>query len=237
MNRVGTLLLQTLLGVMFIFPSCISGQSPDYPLLFEEDFEQTEDLSAFMMTDKKAWRLKDSLNNTSLELFGASAYEPRVRSPRNIACISDQQFEDFVLEIDAAQTGREYGHRDLCFFFGMKDPSNFYYVHIASVADPHAHNIFLVNDEPRVAIAQKTTEGANWGETGSWHKIKIERTVASGLIRVYFDDMDTPIMEAQDTHFGAGYIGVGSFDDTGKIDNIKIWGTRPDTSSKPFFPN
>ena len=237
MNRVGALAFHLILVAIFIFPSCISGQSPDYPLLYEEDFEEIADLSDFMMTDPTAWRLRDTLQNKSLELFGASDYAPRVRSPRNIACISDQQFEDFVLELEAAQTGREYGHRDMCFFFGMKDPANFYYVHIATAADPHAHNIFLVNDEPRVAIAQKTTEGVDWGKAGSWHKIKIERKVDEGLIRVYFDDMETPIMEAKDTHFTGGYLGFGSFDDTGMIDNIKIWGTTPGSPSGSFFSN
>ncbi|MEM6630213.1 MAG: hypothetical protein AAF694_11110 [Bacteroidota bacterium] len=205
-------------------------------LLYQTDFEEVEGLAEFFMTDQRAWRLaKSSEGNVALELFGESEYQPRVRSPRNIACIRDQKFGDFVWEFEAAQTGKEYGHRDMCFFFGMKDPSNFYYVHIASAADPHAHNIFLVNDEPRVAIAEKTTSGIDWGEQGSWHKIKIERELESGLIRVYFDDMDTPIMEAHDTHFGVGYIGFGSFDDTGMVDNIEIRGQEVSEKGEGFF--
>ena len=141
------------------------------------------------------------------------------------------------MEVNLAQTGREYGHRDMCLFFGMKDASNFYYVHIATKADPHAHNIFLVNDEPRVAIAEKTTEGIEWGKVGEWQKIRIERRVEEGSIKVYFDDMTTPIMEATDTHFGDGYIGFGSFDDTGMVDNIKIWGPKTSEAKYGFFQN
>ena len=124
---------------------------------------------------------------------------------------------------------------DLCLFFGAKDPTNFYYVHIASVADDHANNIFLVNDEPRVKIATKTTEGTDWGKTGSWHKARIERNITEGSIKIFFDDMKEPIMEATDLHFDYGRIGFGSFDDTGMFDNIRIWGVEKVARKKGFF--
>ena len=91
---------------------------------------------------------------------------------------------------------------------------------------------------PELQLRKKTTDGADWGEQGSWHTIRIVRETASGLIQVYFDDMDTPIMETHDTHFDWGYIGFGSFDDTGKIDNIKIWAPPhpTDASDASFFP-
>ena len=207
----------------------------DYQLLFKQDFEDKSALKHFEMTDPSAWKITKKDDTKVLELFGASEYEPRVRSPRNIAMITDQQFGSFVMEADVMQTGREYGHRDMCFFFGMKDASNFYYTHLATKPDPHAHNIFLVNDEPRVAIADKVSGGVDWGETNQWHKVKIERSLEDGSIKVYFDDMDTPIMEATDTHFNLGYIGFGSFDDTGLIDNIKIWGPKEETTASGFF--
>jgi hypothetical protein len=50
--------------------------------------------------------------------------------------------------------------------------------------------------------------------------------------------MEKPIMVAQDKTHGAGQIGFGSFDDTGKVTNIRIWGTEvkegaPEVFSKP----
>jgi len=207
----------------------------DYQLLFSEDFEGKQPLKSFEMTDRTAWKISKQEDNRALHLYTASDYQPRVRSPRNIALLSDQMYGSFVLEADVMQTGREYGHRDMCLFFGMKDPSNFYYVHLATTPDPHAHNIFLVNDEPRVAIGEKVSDGVDWGETNQWHKVKIERKLEDGTIKVYFDDMDTPIMEANDTHFAEGYIGFGSFDDTGMVDNIKIWAPQATTPSDSFF--
>jgi hypothetical protein len=122
------------------------------------------------------------------------------------------------------QTGKEYGHRDLCFFFGYQDSSHFYYVHLATVADPHANSIFLVNGAPRVSIAQKRTNGTDW-KTG-FHRIRIVRNVETGTIRVYFNDMKVPVMETVDKTFLVGEVGLGSFDDTGDFDNLSIRGTR-----------
>ena len=57
-----------------------------------------------------------------------------------------------------------------------------------------------------------------------WHKVKLVRRAADGLIEVYFDDMTRPIMQAEDRHFTWGRIGVGSFDDLGNYDDIVVRG-------------
>jgi hypothetical protein len=139
-----------------------------------------------------------------------------------------------VLEADLTQTGREYGHRDMCLFFGFQNPTNFYYTHIATAADPNAHNVFIVKNAPRKNFAQETTRGVNWG-LGVWHKVRLERKTSDGVIKVYFDDMTKPIMVAEDKSFTWGYIGFGSFDDTGMVDNIRIWGPSVETRKTPFF--
>lgn len=207
----------------------------DYQLVYAQDFDAPQALLGFDRTDKAAWRIKESETNKTLELFGESQYRSRVRSPFNIALIDNLMVGDFVLEVDLAQSGKEYGHRDLCLFFNVQDPTNFYYVHLATTADDHANNIFLVNDAPRVKIASKTSKGTNWGKTNSWHKARIERNVTAGTIRVYFDDMTKPIMEATDQHFIQGKIGFGSFDDTGQFDNIKIWAPKVMVDSESIF--
>ena len=42
-------------------------------------------------------------------------------------------------------------------------------------------------------------------------------------------------MVAVDKTFGAGCIGFGSFDDTGKVDNIRIWGPSVEARRTGFF--
>jgi len=220
------MLRYTILILLFLF-SCTSyaQKVPEgYSLLYSQDFEKKGSLEAFSMSDANAWRIYEGKSNKSLELFQQSKYESRVRSPFNIALIKDLIVGDFVLEVELVQTGKEYGHRDMCVFWGVKDPTNFYYVHFASKTDDHANNIFIVNDEPRTKISEKTNAGINWGTVDQPHKIRIERKLEDGLIRIFFDDMKEPVMEAHDTHFDYGKIGFGSFDDTGRIDNIKIWG-------------
>ena len=150
-----------------------------------------------------------------------SDYKPPHRSPLNIALREGLMLEDFVLTAKVKSTHPSYGHRDLCFFFGYQDPAHFYYVHLGQETDDHANQIFIVNGKPRVKISTKTTEGTPW-QDNTWHLVKIIRKASTGDIAVYFDDMSSPIMEANDTTFTKGLFGIGSFDDTGMWDDIEI---------------
>jgi hypothetical protein len=209
-----------------------------YKLLYEQKFDSESSLKQFQMTDPNAWKwvTTEDGHGGSMELFQQSNYKPIVRSPVNIALIADKVFTDFIVEVEMIQTGKEYGHRDMCIFYGFQSPTNFYYTHIATAADPHAHNCFIVDGAPRENFAKEITKGVNWG-LNIWHKLRIERTVKDGTIKVYFDDMSKPIMLAQNDKFKWGAIGFGSFDDTGRIDNIKIWGPSVETKKLPPFPH
>jgi len=214
-----------------IFPDKV----PDgYKLVYEQRFVTPDSLRDFRFTDPRAWRFARSNENSALELVTQSQYAPVVRSPVNIALLADKLFSDFVLEVNLIQTGKEYGHRDMCLFFGFQSPTNFYYTHIATAADDHAHNIFIVNNAPRTKIAKETTKGVHWG-LGVWHKVRLERNAATGTIKVYFDDFTKPIMLAEDKTFASGQIGFGSFDDTGMVDNIRIWAPTVETKPTGFF--
>jgi hypothetical protein len=207
---------------------------PGYKVLYEQSFDAPAALKDFVFTDARAWKFAKDDKGGSMELVTQSKYQPAVRSPFNIALLAGKVFSDFVLEVDLIQTGEEYGHRDMVLVFGFQNPTNFYYTHIATAADEHAHNIFVVTNAPRIKIAKETTKGVNWG-LGVWHKVKLERKLSDGSIKVYFDDMTKPVMLAQDKTFGAGHIGFGSFDDTGKVDNIRIWGLTAETRQAGGF--
>ena len=100
-------------------------------------------------------------------------------------------------------------------------PAKYYYSHVATKTDDHAHNIFIVNEAARTKISTKTTQGVKWGQN-VWHKVRLERDAKEGTIKVYYDDMTTPIMIATDKTFPNGYIGFGSFDDSGMIRSVRI---------------
>ena len=195
------------------------------PLLLKEDF--TRGFSRWKTTDPNAWQVKqlEGSSNRVLDLYGKSNYKPTYRSPFNQAILKYHTVGDFVLTAKLQATKESYGHRDLCLFFGYQDPDHFYYVHLGQKTDDHANQIFIVNEAPRIKISEKTTAGTPWKD-GQWHEVKIVREVESGLIEVFFDDMDTPVMSAHDKTFDWGKIGVGSFDDTGMFDDVVLHGVE-----------
>ena len=98
-------------------------------------------------------------------------------------------------------------------------------MHLGERQDPNSSQIFIVNDAPRTAITEKNTGGIPW-EDKHWHDVKVVRSVADGLIEIYFDDMEKPVKVAHDKTFQWGIIGLGSFDDLGLWDDVKINGVR-----------
>jgi len=214
-----------------------------YKLLYSQPFDKADAMKDFQFSDPSAWAYGTLGKGTpegkdtggALELYLQSKYKTKVRSPFNIALIKDKVFGDFVLEADLVQTGKEYGHRDMCLFFGFTDVAKFYYVHIATKADPNAHNVFIVNEKDRKNFAKETTKGADWG-LDKWHRVRLERDTKAGSIKVFFDNMTKPIMVAEDKTFLEGYVGFGSFDDTGKVDNVRIWGPEVKEKKGDIFP-
>lgn len=193
-----------------------------YTRVYHQAFDAPGDRSDVVCSDPDAWRIGESGGDTFLELFADSEYAPTHRSPRNIALFKAGTATDFVLDLEMMQSGREYNHRDLCLFFGVVDRDHYYYAHMATLGDDNAHQVFIVNESPRTPITTDRTAGVDWG-TDEWHHVRLVRDAQQGTIRVYFDDMDAPILEASNTAFSAGYIGVGSFDDTGRFRNVTVW--------------
>ncbi|MCI0379297.1 MAG: hypothetical protein L0215_16935 [Gemmataceae bacterium] len=199
-----------------------AGDAVKLPLVFEENFEKGAE--RWEPTDVKAWRIADGDKGKVYNQFQTSNYKPPHRSPLNISLVKDLVLTDFVLEAKVQSTGKDVAHRDMCLFFGYQDPAHFYYVHIAKAADDHANQIFIVNDDARKKISITSTKGTPW--TDKWHPVKIVRQTESGSIEIYFDEMKTPIMTAQDKTFTWGRVGLGSFDDSGNWDDVKVWGKR-----------
>jgi hypothetical protein len=207
----------------------------DYRLLYEQKCDKPEAMKDFVFTDPKAWRLgKDSKGHAALELFAKSDYKPKNRSPLNIAMIRTQRFGDFRLDAEIASTKKPYPHQDMCLYFGIQSPEEFYYAHLGFIQDPVSHRITIVNRAPRAVLPTEGNKGVKW-EQNVWHKIRLERKTGDGSIKVFFDDMDKPVQTANDKTFGVGYVGVGSFDDVGMVRNIKIYGVSSEKGDADFF--
>jgi hypothetical protein len=107
--------------------------------------------------------------------------------------------------------------------FNYVDTLHFYYTHLS--VDPgtkvDVHNgIFLVDGAPRRRIAG--LEAAPVLPDKNWHKVRVERDVNSGWIKVFVDDEPQPRFSVIDNTFKCGQIGLGSFDETGDYTDVRL---------------
>ncbi len=209
------------LFVAFAVTCSAPAEKPRLRLVYKDSFEQGA--TRWEPTDETAWRIKETAQGKVLSQFKKrSQYEPPFRSPLNISLLRDVNVTDFELTVKVLSTHEDYGHRDVCLFFGYQDPAHFYYVHLGKKSDDHANQVFIVNGAARTKISTKTTEGTDWDD--QWHTIRIVRSSRSGTILIYFDDMKRHVMAATDSTFRWGRVGVGSFDDTGDWDDFRLRG-------------
>ena len=152
-------------------------------VLVTGDFDKYQG-TQFQPTDPAAWRITATDRGNVFEQFAASKYQPPHRSPFNIALLKREAVEDFVFTAHLKSTTRDYGHRDMCLFFGYQDPAHFYYVHLGKKADPNSNQIMIVNDAPRTKITKKESPGTDWDD--QWHLVKIVRRTADGVDRGVF---------------------------------------------------
>ena len=112
--------------------------------------------------------------------------------------------------------------RDVVLIFGYVDSTHFYYVHVSSDSDDNFHNIIMrVDGDTRQTIDQQDQPEARL--TDDWHDLKVEHDT-NGSIRIFVDDMTTPLMTAQDTTYPSGAVGFGCFDDRALFDDVVISG-------------
>jgi hypothetical protein len=226
--------MRFILVILCVSIACLCGSAvvaAELPLVVEDDFEG--DLTRWHMSDpaeaEPTWEIIASVEaakpNHFLRSKGGSKYEPPHRSPWNFALLKEPAVSDFELSMRVQNTNYDAGdHRDLCIFWGYQDPAHFYYVHLGAKPDPHSCQIFIVNEADRTMITDKRSEGTPWNR--GWHEVKVTRDTQSGDIKVYFDNMDEPVMTANDKTFAWGRVGIGTFDDNGNFDNFELRGVE-----------
>lgn len=209
-------------------PTAVDANAPaTWPLVVDLDFTSAEQLTHFAFSDDAGWRWSEA--EGALELHARCDYAPPHRSPHGIALLSAWELGAFDIEFEVRQSGREYGHRDLCFFTGFQGPASYYYTHLATTPDDHANNVFVVDEAPRVRLCEVPAEGTQWGDDGSWHTVRLERRLDPPRFSVYFDGGAEPVLETEDARFARGRVGFGSFDDTGLLRSLRIW--SPDATA------
>ena len=218
------MLLQLFASVFALMMIGIAGQTSvcasaaECRVVFSENFEGGSD--RWEVLDPKTWKLNSHDRNKTFAITErVSEYKPTVRSPGHIALIRDISVTDFELTFKVRSTKDTGNHRDCCIFFGWQDRTHFYYAHLGAKPDPASGQIMIVDDAPRRPLT-KNNKGTPW--TDEWHHVKLVRTVSTGKIVVYFDDMSEPLMEVTDQTYRTGRVGIGSFDDLNEFDDIVL---------------
>lgn len=218
-------LLATLLATMTL--ALPARADEPLPPVFEDDFSRGAD--RWEPTDPAAWTLGKDGDRAVWGLNKrTSNYQPKVRSPHNVALVKDLELTDTVITFQVKSTRDTGGHRDCCVFFNWRDPEHFYYVHLGAKPDPASGQIMIVDGAPRRPLTTNT-KPVPWDD--QWHTVKLVRDTATGRIAVYFDDLETPLMETTDTTFTSGRVGIGSFDDMNDFTAVTVSGHK--TEAKP----
>jgi hypothetical protein len=201
----------------------------DPDIVFEDTFE-TNPFDRWEPVTKSAWKWEKGGKTEKGEQTGQSGVfdqfknvDPKeaVRAPFNRNIAKGVVVGTFQFEAGVQSTARDYEHRDVCVIFGYQDPAHMYYVHLGKVTDKNSNGIFLVNGKDRVKISSPDVPGTPWDS--NWHYVRIVRSAKTGLIEVFFDDMDTAVMSVVDKTFTSGGIGIGTFDDTARFDDVYVY--------------
>lgn len=172
------------------------------------------------------WQVRNDAGSLRYYLNTSDYNSPDEKRLGELSIINSQTWGDFTFECDAKSEDAGIGNSgaDLSIVFGYQDFDSYYYVNYNRESGfTEMHRIH--DGGPRVALA---TYNAPTFDDGNYHKLRIERE--GSVIRAYFDGI--LILSGNDSFFGEGRIGVGSFNDAGYFDNIVITGC-PDGAELP----
>jgi len=200
-------------------------QSPEkLPLLISEDFEDGR-AERWAPNFPDHWQVGKEEGSFAYQLI-VPGEQGTLRSPTSWSLLKDFDVSSFVFTGRIkCKTDPSNKYRDMCVFFHFQDPKHFYYVHFAASSD-EVHNIIaIVNGKDRVKIdCEPPGRSTSRLVDLQFHDFKVTYDDETGEIKAFLDDMSAPILTATDKTLSHGFMGLGSFDDTGSFDDIKLWG-------------
>ena len=173
------------------------------------------------------WELREDGENARLVLKRPGKQRPPLRRPTQFALLKGAPWWDVTVDV-SIKTLRpdKVKGRDVCVLFGRRDDTHFYYAHVCSDSNGKTHNVIMkVDGKKRRVIMREKRPKARL--TAAWHKVRVTHQ-SDGEIKVYMDDMETPLMTAVDRDYPLGQVGLGSFDDPAMFDDVKVSGRRLD---------
>jgi len=217
-SRAKTLLAVLVFSVaaLSILITAIEAQPTPDKINFHDNFSSSK-LEAWQFPFPEDWAIKEEGALHYLHMLRSR--EPLVpRRPQQFALVKGISVGSFALETRVRREGRS-----MLIVFNYVDSLHFYYTHLSvdSGAKVDVHNgVFMVDGAPRRRIAGM--EAAPALPDKNWHKIRIERSVDTGSIKVFVDDEGQARFSVIDNTFKCGQIGLGSFDETGDFGDVKL---------------
>jgi hypothetical protein len=198
---------------------------PNISLLIADDFKDGK-AGAWMPNHPEHWQVAKEEGGFVYRLT-APGGQGKVRAPTSWSLLKNFDVTSFVFTgRTRCYTDPSVDKRDMCIFFHFQDATHFYYVHFSASSDELHNVIALVNSKDRVKINREPPGKSVFRLTDlKFHDFKVTHDAATGEIKAYLDDLSTPILTAADKTLGHGFVGVGSFDDTGSFSKIKLWGS------------
>jgi hypothetical protein len=188
------------------------------------DFERGG-LDGWYLTIPGDWKIVDGHGNHVLRLDKAGPVGANPRRPVKLALWKAGCVGSFDLEVRLKRDPIVQTEGDVLVIFGFQDKLHFYYAHLSSDdGNVAVHNgLFRVNGGDRQRIAGTGARPALPDE--GWHRVRVSRNVQSGEIKLFLDDDTEPRFQVNDRTHGYGLVGVGSFDNTGEFDDLRLKGT------------
>ena len=216
-TRAGKLLAGLVFAIVaFSILAGMAAQPASKTINFRDNFSSGK-LDAWTFPFPEDWVVKEEGPLHYLHMLRSR--DPLVpRRPQQFALLKAVTAGSFTLETRVRREGSS-----MMIVFNYVDTLHFYYTHLSK--DPGAkidvHNgIFLVDGAPRRRIAG--LEAAPALPDTNWHKVRVERDVTSGSIKVFVDGEPQPRFSVVDNTFKCGQVGLGSFDETGDFADVKL---------------
>lgn len=199
--------------------------APEVPLIASRvvvapSISEARGLADFDLDGSGAWTVRGQ----TLVLEKAGVPGGPFRRPAALAILKSEPLSDLNFTLELRSTAPlDLAVRDVQLIVGYQSPAQFYYIHLSAKTDAVHNGIFLVNNADRKRIDEPTSKAYLTDQ--AWHRVRLERSMASGRIAVYFDDHAAPVLTAVDKTLGWGRVGVGSFDEIGEFRNLRLSGS------------
>lgn len=188
------------------------------------DFEDGS-LDGWSLAVPADWKVAANGGNRVLRLDKAGPVGANPRRPVKMALWKPGCVASFDLEVRVKRDPILAKESDVLLIFGFQDKLHFYYAHLSSDdGNVAVHNgLFRVNGGDRERIAGTGARPVLPDE--NWHRIRVTRNAQSGEIKLFVDSDAEPRFQVTDRTHGFGLVGVGSFDNTGEFDDLRLRGT------------